>query len=335
MEASFNSQDQISLSVFKKTRMIINNVSHEIRTPLNAIMGFADNLYETEKDEQKKRSLLAIKTNSDRLFAIARKLIDFSSIETGQFPLVRDYIHIQTLLLDLENKYRNQIEQKSLELKIINRIPANHSLFCDYNVSFEILEMLLENAIKFTQKGTITLETSYEKNQIIYSLSDTGCGIAHELKDSIFHSYRQGNSEMDREYEGLGLGLTIAEKLTHLAGGSIVLDDDYKMGARFIVTIKADSIIDEHQVSFNSQEIIPEKIPLEFRNVYINAVKGLSENIKVFNPGQIRKISGELSRTSDLFSVLSRTLMKMADTYNETDFSILVGELLKGIKDED
>ncbi|MDA3810435.1 MAG: hypothetical protein PF518_08920, partial [Spirochaetaceae bacterium] len=121
-----SSLEAISKSILKNTRMVINNISHEIRTPLNAIMGFTDSLYENEEDQIKKESLYAIKNNSDRLFSITKKLIDFSSIETGEFPIERQYFSVHSLLVNLENKYKESLLHESLQLNIINQIPKNY-----------------------------------------------------------------------------------------------------------------------------------------------------------------------------------------------------------------
>ncbi|MBI9099871.1 MAG: HAMP domain-containing histidine kinase, partial [Spirochaetaceae bacterium] len=232
------SQEVISRSIFKNTRTVINNLSHEIRTPLNAIMGFAANLYEEEVDENKQKALLAIKANSERLFSTAKKIIDFSSIETGHFEINKEFISNHALLGNLVTKYKGEIDRKNLRLSIINTIPEHGLVYTDQNALFEILEMLLENAIKFTEKGSITIESSYHNGELEYTLEDSGSGISDQQKDIVFQLYRQGNSNMDREYEGVGLGLTIADKLTQMLEGSITLSDSESGGARFRIIMK-------------------------------------------------------------------------------------------------
>jgi len=324
-----------SRSILQNTRIVINNISHEIRTPLNAIMGFAETLYENETDKDKKEALLAIKDNGDRLFSLAIKLIDFSSIETGQFEIKKEYFSSDSLLMVLKNKYKNQIQKKKLLFEVNNSIPENYRIYSDYGVVFEILEMLLENALKFTDSGSIIIETSYERGALICQICDTGCGVPDSKKEMIFQLYKQGNSDLNREYEGLGLGLTIAQKLTELLGGSLIMKDNENRGSCFIVNIKMPYIINEQNSGRGTSQLIPDNLSDEKKKEFKQVVYGLSDCIKVFNADKIKIICAELRKISDDFEDLSDRIKKTADTYNEAEFSQILEEMLKGIEDEE
>ena len=329
------SQETISRSIFKNTRMVINNISHEIRTPLNAIMGFANDLVEVEKDEKKLEGLTAITDNSERLFNMAKKLIDFSSIETGQFKIEIDYCSNDSLLLDLTNKYQREIDKKALDFNLNNNIPENYRLKLDYNAVFEILEMLLENAIKFTDKGSISINSFYNNGILNYIICDTGRGIPDDKKELIFQLYRQGNSNMDREYEGIGLGLTIADKLTQMLGGTINLSDNSdNIGSCFHVKLEVKYKEIKSELSTFSDSLIPKNLSESDLVSLKESTLALSEYIKVFNPDKIREIANDLGKQGDGFLDLSQLLIKIADTYSESEFSHIVDGMLKGIEDE-
>jgi len=333
MRDKFGSQEPISRSIFKNTRTIINNISHELRTPLNAIMGFSASLYETEENPEKKQALFAIKENSDRLFSMAKKLIDFSSIETGQYILENEYIHNESLLTNLENKFSDEAKLKGLALHIINEIPDDLGIFIDFNALFEILEMLVENAIKFTDRGSVTVKSFFEKGILNYVISDTGSGVPDSKKELIFQLYRQGNSELDREYDGLGLGLTIAEKLTHMLGGTIHLTDNNDHGTCFNIQIKTEFRKRTYDEKKDSETSLPIDLNVSDKVIIGTYAEKMAEHIKVFDPVKIRQIAEDLVAENQNFKDLSDRIIRIADTYNESEFSLIIEEMKKGTVD--
>ncbi len=330
-----NKQENISRSLFKNTRNVINNISHELRTPLNAIMGFSASLYETEENIERKEALKAVKDNSDRLFAMTKKLVDFSSIETGQYEIEREYIKNDLLLSNLENKNISFVEKKGLKLTTVNEVPSHYSIFTDYNALFEVLEMIVENAVKFTEEGGVTIKSSYAKGFLNYVICDTGPGVPEDKKNQIFQLYRQVNSDLDREYEGLGLGLTIAEKLTELLGGVISLSDNHPHGSCFEISIKTEISETDGELKNLYSELLPKKLK-ENDIVYLrNQMEKLSEYIKVFNPERIRFIAEQLVLENKKFTILADRIIKTANTYDETEFLHIIEEMIKGTSDEE
>lgn len=334
-DKTLRSQEIISRSISKNTPTIINNISHELRTPLNAIMGFAESLYDTEENLERKEALLAVKDNSDRLFSMANKLIDFFSIETGEYYIDYEYMRNEFLLENLKNIFDTEIEKKGLKLNIINEIPGHLGILTDFNALFEILEMLIENAVKFTEKGSVTIRSTYNNRTLFYSISDTGTGVPEDKKKIIFELYRQGNSEMDRNYEGQGLGLTIAEKLTEMLGGTLSLRDNCDHGTCFEVRIKADS----REITTDSEKDYTFIIPIDLNGdeqiIMARSADKLTEYIKVFNSAKIRLLAEELGAVSEKFKILAERLISTADTYNELEFSQIVEKMKKGATDED
>ncbi len=316
----------------KRTSVIVNNFSHEIRTPLNAILGFADNLYNIETDSSKKEYLQAIRSNSERLFSMSKKIIDYVKVETGQFPINMEQFSNSSLLMDLACKYTNIIEVKGLKFSVENEIPTNYRIKSDFIIMFEILEMLLENAIKFTDAGSIVIKSVFKANTLLYKICDTGCGIADDKKELVFQLYSQENAEMDRNFEGLGLSLTLAKKLVVLLGGKIELEDNVNGGACFIVILNDAFHIIEDDCKDNSQSFIPKNISDKEKEEIVEIINELSENVKVFNPARIKGLGLVLEEKGKHYYCLSKKLLDIAATYNDSDLEKLVKELLMEIE---
>ncbi|MDA3808744.1 MAG: ATP-binding protein, partial [Spirochaetaceae bacterium] len=207
--------------------------------------------------------------------------------------------------------------------------------YSDINLLFEILDMLLENAIKFTKKGSITISSSYEKGKVVFIVCDTGIGIPDNKKDLIFQLYRQGNSDINRDYEGLGLGLTIAKKLVDLLGGNIYLTDNINGGSCFHINISMPFKLNDQTKGKKDVFFIPAGLSIENKKELKKLALSLSEYVKVFDPGKIRHLSSELVKISSDLEELSKKIINTADTYNESEFTLLVEEMLKGINNEE
>lgn len=330
LEKKRGNQEVLSRILFSKTRNVINNISHEWRTPLNAIMGFADQLYEMEKDENKKEALRAVQSNSERLYSMSKKLIDFSSIETGLYKLDKEYQSIDSLILNLESKYRKILDENALQLTIENSVSENLKLYFDYNALFEILDMLVENAIKFTEKGTISLKAHYDKSHLTFVVTDSGIGIPDNIKKQIFEVYQQGSSELDREYEGIGLGLTIVKKLVEMHKGKIQLDDNSPNGSIFTIIIKT-SYMEKpgNKVHHLHGETLPRNMNEEQKEMLQKTAKQLERYIKVFDSGKIQDIARDLYETDAKFKNMSTQLIEAAKNFDEKSVDDLVKKMLE------
>lgn len=329
LRVKLGSREAISRTLFQNTRNIINNISHEYRTPLNAIMGFADELYQKETDPAKKEALAAVRLNSERLFAMSKKLIDFSSIETGLYVIDKQYHSAGSLLANLKIKYEESLVRKNLEFRIIDNISERLNILFDYHALFEILSMLVENSVKFTKNGTVTVESSYEKGTLIYKVSDSGVGIPDEKKSLVFELYRQGTSDLDREYEGVGMGLTIAGKLAEMHGGSIAVSDNEPAGTVFQVTLKCPS----REVDMNDNQkdnpVIPPELNDEQKEYLMKSALELQDYVKVFDQGKIKTNALELVERDPLFRGLSERLIETAGSFDETEFAAIVEKMLE------
>ncbi|MDP4210902.1 MAG: PAS domain-containing protein [Bacteroidota bacterium] len=219
----------------------LNNMSHEIRTPMNAIIGFSDLLCETElTDTQKKQFISIIKQRTYDLLQIIENILDISKIEVGQMKMVESDVHLPELLDNIYEEYNQKLQDNktkhgiTLNLKIDDSL-AQPSIKSDKKRLTQILCNLIDNAIKFTHKGSIEFGCKAEtEHELIFYVRDTGIGVPVEKQQLIFNHFRQADEALTtRLYEGTGLGLSIAKGLVTLLNGRIGLDSKVNEGSTF------------------------------------------------------------------------------------------------------
>lgn len=218
------------------------NISHEIRTPLNAILGFTEQLILSEANENKKYYLNVIKNSGRTLIALVNDILDISKIESGRFEINKSPTNFTALIQEISDLYSSKALSKGLTL-IINHDPyIPESLLLDDLRMRQILINLVSNAIKFTEKGSITLSTQLlklnpieGKINLLISVKDTGIGISKDYKAQIFEPFTQQEGQSFRKYGGTGLGLPITKKLVELMNGRINLESEEGVGSEFII----------------------------------------------------------------------------------------------------
>lgn len=207
----------------------VANISHEIRTPLNAIVGFSG-LLEDADEEERKEFIRIINNNSDLLLDLVNDVLDLSRLESGSYNLNLKECNIYACCKDVEKSVQQKIQPG-----------VNLTLTCsekDFVMKTDILRLqqlllnLLTNAAKFTAQGEINLDyqVDKEKMQVIFSVTDTGCGVPPDKQESIFNRFEK----VDEFKQGAGLGLPICRTIAGLFGGTLTVDPAYTGGARFI-----------------------------------------------------------------------------------------------------
>ena len=221
------------------------NMSHEIRTPMNAILGFTDFIVKPDLPEVKRaRFSKLIKSRTFDLLRIIEDILDISKIEIGQMNIVESEINIKGLLKDLMEYYVSRKESQKSDANIeltLNVSPklTNSMILADEQRLKQILMNLLDNSLKFTQKGTIDLSCEVDNtNMLLFTISDTGIGIPADKQGVIFDRFRQAEDLYStRHFGGTGLGLSIAKGLANLMGGNIWLESEIDVGTTFYVSI--------------------------------------------------------------------------------------------------
>ncbi len=227
----------------KLKTVFLQNVSHEIRTPLNGILGFIELLKNSHVKDSGKRYLNIISINGERLLNTINDILEISAIETNQKKLRLKAINLNDILKNHVNIYSEQAKQKGIQLQYRNSLTTAQTIVnTDENVLGSILSHLLNNAIKFTDKGEIELGCSIQQNNVIVYLKDTGIGIPEERTHAIFDRFVSANLNLSRNNEGLGLGLSIAKAYVNMLKGRIWVESEYKLGSTFYFTFPTNSI---------------------------------------------------------------------------------------------
>ncbi|MBQ4284184.1 MAG: response regulator [Lachnospira sp.] len=217
-------------------------MSHEIRTPVNAVLGMNEMILDESKDENIRGYAKDIKSSSLALLSIINDILDSSKIESGKMEIVCVNYSMGSLLNDIYNMIN--IRAKEKELEFIYDVDANmpSEYFGDDKRIRQVLLNLLTNAVKYTNKGSVTLKVSYrmqENNAIIrYSVKDTGIGIRKEDIGKIYGAFERFDIARNRNVEGTGLGMNIAQQFLKLMGSELQIESEYEKGSEFSFEIE-------------------------------------------------------------------------------------------------
>lgn len=217
----------------------INNISHEIRTPLNTILGFGDLLTEMELSPEEKKEMLAlVKDSSDRLLNTVNDYVDIAMIVSGTMEVHKKEFQLYPFFDEIVEKTRHLCEEKDIELETETPMESV-DLILDSDPKFilKTLNILLDNAVKFTDKGCIKCGYKINNGYLEFFIQDTGIGISHDKLEMIFKKFAQEETSNTRGYEGSGLGLTIARGLVKLLGGTISATSEKGKGSMFAFTV--------------------------------------------------------------------------------------------------
>ena len=218
-------------------------MSHELRTPLNAIIGFTGTLLmklagPLTADQEKQ--LNTVRTSARHLLSLINDLLDITKIEAGKLELKLESIDCKEMMDEVGATLRPLAEAKHLEF-IVRPPEDGITLFSDRRKLSQIAINLIGNAIKFTEKGSVSVEFGQrrEHGRLLTELrvSDTGNGITPEQQARLFQAFTQLDTG-SRHYEGTGLGLHLSQKLAHLIGGRIELASEFGKGSTFTLTVR-------------------------------------------------------------------------------------------------
>ena len=219
------------------------NMSHEIRTPMNAIIGMSALALDTPDAEEQKEYLLDVMSSAESLLALLNDILDLSKIEAGRMDLDPVATSIPKVLEEAVRFLQPAATQRGLAL-ILGRSPnIPERLLADPLRLRQVLLNLMGNAIKFTQKGSVTLEArldSEDANSVLlrFWVQDTGPGIPADKQKLIFEAFSQADGSITRKHGGTGLGLTISSKLVKMMGGRIWVESEPGLGSTFYFTAK-------------------------------------------------------------------------------------------------
>ena len=234
------------------------NMSHEIRTPMNAIIGMSELIIEESRGRKLYDYACDIKTAALNLLGIINDILDLSKVESGKMELVEDEYFIQGLAQEVTNLVKTVAEKKGLRLKVSLAEDIPCKLYGDAGRIRQVLINIINNSIKFTPKGYVSLEVSGEYTdtdhvRICLKIEDTGIGMKEEELPHVFESFRQLDMNRNRKIEGTGLGLAITKQLVELMNGTIRVESEYGKGTCFVIAIEQ-RVIDRRTI----KEVIPD-----------------------------------------------------------------------------
>lgn len=228
------------------------NMSHELRTPLNSSMILAKLLSENQKGnltEEQVQFAQSIYSAGSDLLNLINDILDISKVEAGKLELAPEHVSVSRLVSALRMVFEPLVQQKQLHYVVDIAPHVPESIFTDSQRLEQILKNLLSNALKFTDKGEISLSVSSPaEGTLAFAVKDSGIGISKDQQQIIFEAFHQADGGINRRYGGTGLGLSISRDLAALLGGSIAVDSAPGKGSTFTLFIPADLAADSKAI---------------------------------------------------------------------------------------
>jgi signal transduction histidine kinase/CheY-like chemotaxis protein/HPt (histidine-containing phosphotransfer) domain-containing protein len=246
-------------------QQFLANMSHEIRTPMNAIIGMTNLTLDTALNKKQKDYLTTVRKSSDKLLHIINDILDLSKIEAGKMELEKIDFYLRDLVEQVRHTLQHRATEKGIELTVNIDAQVPDILIGDPVRLFQVLMNLAGNAVKFTEKGSVSVSVTASEHSpatstgpgvekqsmnqsqsdennlslpsqplaLTFNIEDTGIGIPTDKIDKIFESFSQAHSSDTRKYGGTGLGLTISKQLVELMGGNIKIESQWGSGSSF------------------------------------------------------------------------------------------------------
>ncbi|MFW6101387.1 MAG: PAS domain S-box protein, partial [Bacteroidota bacterium] len=305
------------------------NMSHEIRTPMNGIMGFANLLKKPQLSGEKKDYYIElIQKSGERMLNIIGNLLDSAKIESGQMETQWEEISVNELMDDLYAMFEPEAKKKDLSLTIRKDLSKSEDYILTDTTKFnQILSNLINNAIKYTNKGRIEFGYTIENKKLRFYVSDTGIGISPEMQKKIFERFRRADLEIASEYEGAGLGLSISKAYAEMLGGDMWVNSTPGEGSIFYFTIpyrkpeQDDGLTDKNNQK--ETEKLPDNITLLVAEDDKTSFTLLEEmvrerNIHCIPAGNGREALDKVKNNPEIDLVLMDIKMPLMDGYQAT-----------------
>jgi len=329
-------REQALIQASRAKSDFLANMSHELRTPMNGVIGMTELLSDSELKDDQQVLLSHIKTSANHLLSVINDILDFSKIEAGMMIIEKVPFDLRKTVEEISIISGSMVKEKGLALKttVDEALPA--MVMGDVVRVRQVLINLLGNAVKFTSEGSVELGinlVSHKQDdiQIMFSVRDTGVGIAQNKQAAVFEQFTQADSSTTRSFGGTGLGLAICKQLVELMGGHVGLESELGVGSRFffVLTMKAaaNQAVQVEDPLSALNEYTPEEVPAENLNVLLaednlinqvyarNVLDRMGATVTVANNGQEAL---DLVQKHDFDLVLMDCQMPTMDGYEAT-----------------
>ena len=273
----------------------LNNMSHEIRTPMNGILGFSRMLKEPDIEISKRNNFINIIQNSGhQLLHIIDDILEISRLGTKQVKVIEEEVCLNDLLLELFSIFDIKAKENKTPLYLKKSLSDKESIIISDKTKLnKIFSNLLENALKFTNKGFIEIGYTLKNNntELEIYIKDTGIGIKPDKQELIFKRFEQAEKELTRKVGGLGLGLSIAKENTELLAGSISVKSEMMEGATFFVNIPFKPVYPTIKIDENSKNYII--LVAEDEEINFMYIETILKNVMNLNCDILHAINGK------------------------------------------
>ena len=220
----------------KMKASFLANVTHELRTPLNSVLGYGAIINNPSISEDRRRHFMQVLQKAcDRFLDTLNDMLYYSQLQSGDVNVVPSVFEVDAMLTSLRTMVEAKIKESGKNIKfVLDNDMSGKGYICGFEAGYyKILSILLDNAVKFTDEGTITLKYEGVDEGIRFEVSDTGIGFDQKKKDVIFGSFNQSEASLSRQYEGAGLGLSICRSLVSLMNGTMDAEGHPGSGSKF------------------------------------------------------------------------------------------------------
>lgn len=303
--------------LLRSRELLISTVSHDLKTPLNAISGYSELFGNSTLTEKQKYYLTQITSSSHFISHLVDDLLDYSKLEAGKVPLESIPFSLENIIVEAGNAVKQLYPNKPVALKISISDKLKNQIFESDPLRIrQIINNLIGNAFKFTEKGSVEIrveevETKKKISTVQITVIDTGIGISKEKQQLIFNEFTQAEIEIAHKFGGSGLGLAISRKLTELLGGTLKVASVLDEGSTFILTLPLK----------NSERIIP-KTATEAANSF----KGLKALI-IDDDDAMRSLLQEIFEQMDITSEAFNSYTNFESAAKETDFDFVLTDI--------